>query len=116
LRLQVEFDSRGDIGILRLLGRIVRGSEAECFRVRVQDALAQYRFCILNLSEVRRMDAHGLGVMVWLCAEARTVGRSLKVACIPGRIYELCRLSGVIGAMEIYSSEDAAIESCWRAA
>jgi len=76
--LTLDVEKTGDVTIVRCHGRIVRGEEVFCLR----DAVVcgkNTRIVVLDLSEVRALDAGGLAALVSLHEWAKEAGVQLKL-------------------------------------
>ncbi len=116
LRLQVELHEEANVRVLRCFGSIVFGPEVDYLRLRIAELLDQCCCLILNLAQVRKIDAGGLGLLAWVCGEMISQRRPARLVCSCSRVYDLLRLSGLVRQMEIYPTEAAAWKSCLQAA
>jgi anti-anti-sigma factor len=116
LRLQVELHEEANVRVLRCLGSIVFGAEADYLHSRIAELLDQCCCLILNLAQVHKIDAGGLGLLAWACGELAARRRPAKLVCSSRRVHDLLRLSQLVRSMEIYHTEAAAWESCIQAA
>jgi anti-anti-sigma factor len=116
VRLRIEVREQGEIGVLRCLGALVYGAETEFLRAKSAEVISRCRYLVVNLAEASHLDAGGLGLLAWLHGEAQIWQRSLKFSCTPGRVYTLLQMSGIARLLEIYPSEEAAIQACPQAA
>lgn len=94
--LKIHVKKLGDVAILYLQGRIVRG-EAAVLRNAV-NSQTEASAVVLDLGGVNTIDAHGLGVMLQLRAETETKGvefRLVNVTKLVRQILEITRLDSV---------------------
>ncbi len=102
--LNVTVQNLGDLAIFRCQGRIVVGAENEILRNTVLSRTA-IRTLVLDLAQVDRIDAGGLGVLLGLRAWARSKGIQLKLMDVTNRVRQLLELTKLVGVFEICSSE-----------
>jgi anti-anti-sigma factor len=94
--LKVHARNLGNVVILCLQGRIVRG-ETEVLRNAVRSA-SEVSAVILDLARVTTVDARGLGVMLELREEAEAKGirfELMNITKLVGRVLEVSRLDSV---------------------
>ena len=94
--LKVHVKKSGDVAILCLQGRIVRGDTAALRNTL--NSQTEASAVVLDLGGVNTIDAHGLGVMLQLREELETKGiefRLVKVTKLVRRILEITRLDSV---------------------
>jgi anti-anti-sigma factor len=98
--LKVQARNLGNVAFLCMQGQIVNG-ETEALRKAVQvhsDAQSQVSTVVLDLAQVRTVDAGGLGVMLELRQQVQAKGISFKlmnVSKLVGRVLEVTRLDSV---------------------
>ncbi len=101
--LSVMIENSGNVAVLRCSGRIVAGEEAWTLYNTVI-SLKNKRVVVLDLTRVSRVDARGLGVLMFLKQWAR--GASVKLQLIPSKpVQELLDLTGLHSLFDIRSSE-----------
>ena len=94
--LKVHAKNLGNVVILCLQGRIVRG-ETEALRNAVR-SVSDANAVILDLARVSTVDARGLGVMLELRQEAEAKGirfELMNITKLVGRVLEVSRLDSV---------------------
>lgn len=103
--LKVTIHNRGDIAVLHCQGRIVVGPQNSilCNAVRSQ---AGSRTVILDLAQVDRIDAGGLGVLLGLRAWARSKRIQLKLMNLTNRVQQVLELTNLDRVFEICSVEN----------
>lgn len=102
--LGVTIENYGDVAVLRCSGRIVVGEEAWTLYNSVI-SLKNKRVLVLDLTRVSRVDARGLGVLVFL--EQWACGAGVKVQLIPSKpVHELLDLTGLDSLFDIRASEN----------
>jgi anti-anti-sigma factor len=94
--LKIHVKKSGDVAILSLQGRIVRGETAALRKA--MSFQTQASAIVLDFGGINTIDAHGLGVMLQLREEAATKGiefRLVNVTKLVRRILEITRLDSV---------------------
>lgn len=84
---------------LRCTGRIVLGLEAETLRCMAESRTEPC--LILDLSEVRAIDATGLGLLVGLHCRAQRRSQALRIAKASRRVHELIALTNLQSVLEV---------------
>jgi len=100
--LRIRTETTLDITVLHCAGRIVIGEETVSLRDAIA-SLATSRIIILDLAEVHRIDAAGLGAL--LAARQWTLARtkSLKLMNVTRDVERLLRLTHLYTVFEICS-------------
>jgi len=104
--LTLDVEKTGDVTIVRCHGRIVRGEEVFCLR----DAVVcgkNTRIVVLDLSEVRALDAGGLAALVSLHEWAKEAGVQLKLVNPSQFVMEVLQRTHLDHVFEISSFHDA---------
>jgi len=96
----VEVNNQEPTSILKCHGSLVLGENTAALGSAVEAALAKSRQCRLNLGEVTRIDAHGIGVMMQLVLTARKMGGSIQLAGVSPRLRDILGLTGVMQALD----------------
>ena len=104
--LNVTIQHSEDMAVLRCVGRIVAGDEANILRKAVQSEVNS-RTVVLDLTGVDAIDGGGMGVLVFLQGWARATEVDLKLMNPTSRVRELFALTNLDSVFEISSSEDA---------
>jgi anti-anti-sigma factor len=101
--LGVTIENSGNVAVLRCSGRIIAGEEAWTLYNTVI-SLKNKRVVVLDLTRASKVDARGLGVLVFLKQWARSSG--VKLQLIPSKpVQELLDLTGLHSLFDIRSSE-----------
>src|SRR5262250_1359198 len=82
-----------DTTLFRCAGRLVSG-ESECLRDAVL-AQSHARSVVLELAEVRSVDAAGLGILLFLREWAQTTGATFKLMNLKPRVEEVLELTNL---------------------
>ena len=101
--LSVTIENSGNVAVLRCSGRIVAGEEAWTLYNTVI-SLKSKGVVVLDLTRVSRIDARGLGFLVFL--EQWACGSGVKLQLIPSKsVQELLDLTGLDSLFDVRSSE-----------
>ncbi len=104
--LNVTIQHSEDVAVLRCVGRIVAGDEANILRKAVLSQVNS-RTVVLDLTRVDAIDGGGMGVLVFLQGWARATEVDLKLMNPTSRVRELFELTNLDSVFEIFSSEGA---------
>ncbi len=104
--LNVTIQHSENMAVLRCVGRIVAGDEANTLRKAVLSQV-NCRTVVLDLTRVDAIDGGGMGVLVFLQEWARASEVDLKLTNPTSRVRELFELTNLDSVFEIFSSEDA---------
>ncbi len=99
LRLSVEIF--GDDAVLWCSGRIVAGDETAAMWDRVRDLLAHRLELVVDISQVDKVDAGGLGTLIRLHGWAVITGREITFRNPAPRIAALLELVGLRSVLHI---------------
>jgi len=102
--LNVTIQYSEDLAVLRCVGRIVAGDEANILRKAVLSQVNS-RTVVLDLTRVDAIDGGGMGVLVLLQEWARATEVDLKLMNPTSRVRELFELTNLDSVFEIFSSE-----------
>lgn len=108
--LSLRIQRLGDATVFRCVGRITL-SDAGVLR---SAALRQSRIrtLVLDLAEIRAVDAAGLGILVSLRAWAKENGAALKLMNLTPRVQDLLELTNLKSAFEICSAREMLVLLC----
>ena len=104
--LNVTIQHSEDMAVLRCVGRIVAGDEANILRKAVLSEVNS-RTVVLDLTRVDAIDGGGMGVLVFLRGWAHATEVDLKLMNPTSRVRELFELTNLDSVFEIFSSEEA---------
>ena len=68
--------------------------------------------CVIDMSKVPFIDSTGVGVLVGALKRAREHGGTLTLACPQPRVRRVFEITGLLGALPIYESREAAQGAC----
>ncbi len=103
--LNVIIQHSEDMAVLRCVGRIVAGDEANILRKAV---LSQVHSVVLDLTRVDAIDGGGMGVLVFLQGWARATEVDFKLMNPTSRVRELFELTNLDSVFELKSSRQKA--------
>ena len=97
--LRIDIKSRNGIATLDCAGHVVFGVEAEMLRTMVQ---SRPEACLrINLSQAKKIDASGLGLLVELQTWARQTRRSLLLVDLSEEVWRLVILTKLCASLEV---------------
>ena len=114
--MQLQLDAihdRSGVYIVRCNGRIIFGPEADAFTQTCEDAFLKGADLVVNLTEVRSIDNHGVGALVGLLASAQGIRRDVRLVLPkgPGKVTQLLKLMKVYDKVQVFSCEEDALGS-----
>ncbi len=107
--VQIHIIRTSGITVLQCDGRLVLGRSATEFRRAALRALADTQVVALDLTGIRQMDAHGIGVLALLYGSSRDAGSTLLLAGASHRVQRLlglARLDAIIPAVKTVLDAD----------
>jgi anti-sigma B factor antagonist len=108
--MEITTRQSGDVTILDLRGKLVRGVGDELLRDAMDRLLGERRPKVLiNLSDVSFVDSSGIGELVASKKVADQLGTSLKLMQMPERVHHTLKLSLLLPLFETHPSEEAAL-------
>ena len=103
---------RNGVTVLHLSGQLTLGDGTSSFRKLIRDTLDQgKKNIILKMSEVYYIDSSGLGELVTAYTTVSKQGGKLKLLKLTQRVQDLVQLTKVYRVLEVFTDEDAAINS-----
>jgi anti-sigma B factor antagonist len=113
--MQIKTRRAGDVVILDLKGKLVRGDGDEMLRDAMDQLLAdRTRKILINLSDISFLDSSGIGELVASKKVADQLGSSLKLMQLPDRVQHTLKLSLILPLFETHPSEAAALAAFAR--
>jgi anti-anti-sigma factor len=106
MSLQIKSQQTGDVAVLQVAGKIVRG-EAVHFLKDAVTGLKQPRIVFLDMTEVEMVDGGGLGILVFLHRWTRDNGIQLKIVNPSSFVREVLDRTRLTCVFDISSVEDA---------
>ena len=102
----------GDVIIVDFKGDLVVEDGEELLRDVVGELVAEgWAKIVLNLAHVKRMDSGGVGELVASWKLAQEFGAALKLLRPGDRVRHTLHLSQILPLLEVFESEDAAVQS-----
>ena len=112
MNLTANTRQEGDVIILGLRGRIVRGEESAAFRERICDLLAEgHRKFLLNLADVNYIDSTGLAHLVGAVVSVRKLNGEIKLLNLTKRFNDLLQITKLHTVLDSFDNEAPAVES-----
>jgi anti-anti-sigma factor len=108
--LNIRIERTGETAVLHCDGRIVVGSALSALREAVLCELGR-KVIVLDLSRVERIDAGGLGALVFLHTCVHGLGSELKLMRPSAPVAELLELTNLTSVFAIDSAAEAAAAS-----
>jgi anti-anti-sigma factor len=108
--LNIRIERTGETAVLHCDGRIVVGSALSALREAVLCELGR-KVIVLDLSRVERIDAGGLGALVFLHTCVHGLGSELKLMRPSAPVAELLELTNLTSVFAIGSAAEAAAAS-----
>lgn len=102
--LKVMVQRLADVSIVHCKGRILAGDA--CSRLRTALLSQHIRTLVLDLAQVERIDAGGLGVLLSARAQARTDSVRFKLMNVPKNVDEILELTGLQSVFEFCSVQE----------
>ena len=99
--LTVTTQTLGDVSVLRCAGRITLDDE-QLLRTAIQSR-SRSRAIVLDLAQVRAIDAAGLGTLVAIRGWAIAIGAELKLMNLTPRVEEVLEVTNLRPAFEVCS-------------
>lgn len=102
--LKVMVQRLADVSIVHCKGRILAGDA--CSRLRTALLSQHIRTLVLDLAQVERIDAGGLGVLLSARAQARADSVRFKLMNVPKNVEEILELTGLQSVFEFCSVQE----------
>ena len=102
----------GDVAILEFSGRLAIGDGVSQAKERIAALLAAgERKILIGMAGVTVLDSSGVGELVAAHNAAASVGTKIGLAQLSPRVYELLRITQLIGVLEIFDSLEEGLSS-----
>ncbi len=112
MSLALQVSRLGEAAVIHCNGRIVFREEAAALSHAVNDLLHDVRHIVLDLQGTTAIDSAGLGELVALHMWVQGSGGSLKLCGLSSRIHYLLELTNLTSVLEIFPTEEVALDSC----
>jgi anti-anti-sigma factor len=111
MSLSLECRPCGKVYVIKALGRIVTGDEANILEATISRGLLEFVRVVLNVAEVTRLDSTGMGLLVRFLSHTRNRGGDLRLAAPQPFFTTLLQLTKLSSIFRVYESEESAIVS-----
>ena len=113
--MQIEFQSEGDVTVVRLEGRFVAGSDAAYQSAR--DALLRTgrHKVIVDCREVPYLDSTALNFLVSLYTTVQNAGGRFALCGMNARMNEVLRITHLYKVMPVYADRENALQAFAKA-
>jgi anti-sigma B factor antagonist len=102
----------GDVTIVDAAGRITMGESATALQESLRRLASEgNKKILLNLARVTFMDTAGIGEMVGCYVSASRTGTKFKICEVTRRISDLLQMTRLSTVLDLYDSEDDALQS-----
>ena len=106
--LKVRIESDGPVVIVRLLGSLDEGSQAQAESMILPLLAGERRHLLLEASELTFVSSAGLRVIISALKAVRPVGGSVSICAPRPSVEQLLRIAGLTALIKVHSSVDAA--------
>lgn len=104
--------TQGDVAIVAVRGDVTPGKIEGVLSKRMLELVSQgYRKLVLDLEGMPSIDSIGLGEIVRCYTSLTRQGAKMKLSSVPKKIVDLLRVTRLIMAFELASTEDEAVAS-----
>ena len=104
--------TNGDVAIVALRGDVTPGKIEGILSKRMLELAGQgYRKLVLDLEGLPSIDSIGLGEIVRCYTSLTRQGAKLKLSSVPKKIVDLLRVTRLIMAFELATTEEEAVAS-----
>jgi anti-anti-sigma factor len=99
------------VGVVRGEGRVIWGPECDTFQSAAEESLKRSPELVLNMTAVRNMDNHGIGVLIALLLKARAMGGDARLVLREGKVEQMLRLMRLYEQFRVFQEESTAVDS-----
>ena len=104
----------GDVVVMKCIGRIVAGEEAQSLQTRLHALLDEGSEFVLHLGAVTFIDSSGMGTLVRLLSNARSKGGDLKLCALDSLVRKAFQLTNLLSVFETYDNDEQAVAAFYR--
>lgn len=104
--LNTSIETRGDIQIFRLEGRVDSVTAKGLEEAFLQNVQAGHKYFVADLAEVKYVSSAGLRVFLVVAKRLKPVGGNLRLAALNQTIREVFEISGFLKLFEILDNAD----------
>ncbi|MGD1096787.1 MAG: STAS domain-containing protein [Bryobacteraceae bacterium] len=95
---------QGDAAIVRCTGKLTAGV-TDILSSEIKRLIPDYKWVVLDLTNLTQMDSMGLGTVVRLYVSARSAGTSLQLINLSKRVRELLGITNLLHVFEVFGEE-----------
>lgn len=102
---------KGQVTVLELEYTMLTAANAKEFKAKLEKAIEQEKYVLLDLNKVTFIDSSGLGVFLFCLKSLNQKGGDLKICNITKSVrvlFELVRLHQII---EVFNSQEEALQA-----
>ena len=103
--LKARVETLGQIAILHIQGQIVIGPEVDVLRKSVSSQ-SEAHAVVLDLKQVTRIDARGLGLLLELREQLQTNGVEFRLTNVSSLVQQILRMTCLDSVFEISREEE----------
>ena len=107
--LELQFASRDNVLVIRCLGRLLYGPEANDLVHAVRQALETTKEIVLQMAAVTQIDSGGVGALGTAFMAAHNREAQIKLAGLHPRVAEVLRITNLEMLFDVRASEDEAV-------
>ena len=110
--MTVESKVINDVIILDINGNLIGSRETDECHMKVKGLIAEgYKHVILNLSNVKRINSLGLGMLMACYSLYHNAGGKMKIAGVTEKVNSILVVTNLITIFEQYQNIDLALKS-----
>jgi len=109
--MRIDFQSDGEVTIIRLEGRFAAGSDAEYIRAKEELSRASRRKVIVDCRDVPYLDSTALNFVVGLYTTVKGAGGRFALCGLNTRMREVLRITHLDTVMPVYVDREAALQA-----
>lgn len=114
MALEVSSQSVGEVTLVRCVGRIAVGEEAEALQRELKEFQKTSKFFVLNLREVNFLDSSGMGILVRFAGTLRAAHGGMKLCNVSEPLLKVLKLTKLDNVLEIYEHELEAVNAFYH--
>ena len=114
MELVLQMKKHQEKAVLHCYGKLIRGLEAENFKVELDRLFSLSERVLIDFNYVRTIDGHVMGILAAAAGHARREGKSLELCRVPHHIVRLLRLTRLDLLFEIHPTGANLEDRCPR--
>lgn len=107
----IQEETKNKVAVITLEGEVDLYNAKELKDVLDAKIKSQQYEIVVNLAKVPFMDSSGIGTLVTAMYKLKKYHGDLKVCSVHGSVAKVFKLTGMESHLEVYDTEDAAIQS-----